>query len=524
MPARLPQEIRLQVIQLYIQGYSSENIAAKLNIAPQSVRNIIEELKRGDYPEYETFLPYLDDLRTLSRILRSKKRTLQQAITGITVFDTLNEMGVEPVELKEQIQVFQRVSPPDFPVGKFASAALRIMRLESETGLNFDALEARVPMLTARIAFLETKKKELEDSNTSLESAKEEATGNFERTRLENEARLKKEIQSLESSIRHLRSEEERQLTHNRVTEEQIARYVSIRARLMEKEFDIEKLGVLEKIINELSKYDWNPARIIDYLEEIKNLGQQTEIVKAQLSTLKKELGATNEEMQGAIAKMVQERSKLEGLQRLESECREKIAQFEKKMEDNNLRLDLADTLLALFDDVSKVKDEQLIQMAEKLELVVKTRRSLPGLPVDYQVLRDRLLLQVENMLGKKLVTREVVDELTRKHDDLVLNVQLGRLGKLEVLRKKQSDEKFQLIVERAKLAKEKEAFANTSQGELLALAASQMRSGDFHVSVCKKCGFRYAYALGSEYYEPTGVCPCCYSTLRSTSLVKIEE
>src|SRR5207249_3321024 len=245
------------------------------------------------------------------------KRTLQQAITGITVFDTLNEMGVEPVELKEQIQVFQRVSPPDFPVAKFASAALRIMRLESETGLNFDALEARVPMLTARIAFL-------------------------------------------------------------------------------------------EKIINELSKYDWNPARVIDYLEEIKNLGQQTEIVKAQLATVKKELGATNEEMQGAIAKMVQERSKLEGLQRLENECREKIAQFEKKMEDNNLRLDFADTLLSLFNDVSKVKDGQLIQMAEKLELVVKTRRSLPGLPVDYQVLRDRLLLQVENMLGKKLVTREV--------------------------------------------------------------------------------------------------------------------
>ena len=488
------------------------------------MRNIIEELKRGDYPEYETFLPYLDDLRTLSRILRSKKRTLQQAITGITVFDTLNEMGVEPVELKEQIQVFQRVSPPGFSSRQICKCSSQ----NHETGIRDRAelrrLGGKSSNAHGKDRISGSEEKELEDSNTSLESAKEEATGNFERTRLENEARLKKEIQSLESSIRHLRSEEERQLTHNRVTEEQIAHYVSIRARLMEKEFDIEKLGVLEKIINELSKYDWNPARIIDYLEEIKNLGQQTEIVKAQLSTLKKELGATNEEMQGAIAKMVQERSKLEGLQRLESECREKIAQFEKKMEDNNLRLDLADTLLALFDDVSKVKDEQLIQMAEKLELVVKTRRSLPGLPVDYQVLRDRLLLQVENMLGKKLVTREVVDELTRKHDDLVLDVQLGRLGKLEVLRKKQSDEKFQLIVERAKLAKEKEAFANTSQGELLALAASQMRSGDFHVSVCKKCGFRYAYALGSEYYEPTGVCPCCYSTLRSASLVKIEE
>src|SRR5436309_12873733 len=108
MPTRLPQEIRLQVIQLYIQGYSSENIAAKLNIAPQSVRNIIEELKRCDYPAYETFLPYLDDLRTLSRILISKKGTLQQAITGITVFDTLIAMLVELVEVNEHMQVVVR--------------------------------------------------------------------------------------------------------------------------------------------------------------------------------------------------------------------------------------------------------------------------------------------------------------------------------------------------------------------------------------------------------------------------------
>src|SRR5713101_308648 len=523
MPARLPQEIRLQVIQLYIQGYSSENIAARLSIAPQSVRNIIEELKGGDYPEYESFLPFLDDVRTLSRILRSKKRTIQQAIIGIIVFDTLSEMGIEPVELKEQLHVFLRVTPPDFPVGKFARAARRVMTLESETGLSFEALEARVPRLIVRIADLETKKKELEASIISLQTAKEEATRDFERTLREDEARLKKEIQSLESSIRHLQSEREKQLTDNRVTGEQLARYVSIRARLMEKEFDIEKLGVPERIIDELSKYGWNAASIINCLEQIKSLEQRRQIVKTQLATVQKELEATNEELRGTIAKVVQARKELQGLQRLENEYREKIAQSAKKMEENNLRLDFSDTLLGLFSDVSKVKDEQLLQLAENLQLVVTTRKKLPGLPIDYQALRDRLLLLIETLLGKKLATRESMDELTRKHGDLVLDVRLDHLGKLEVLRKEQAEEKFQLMVERGKLAKEKEAFANISVGELLAWAASQTRNGDFQVSVCMKCGFRNAYALGSKYYKPTGVCPCCYSTLSRTSLVKIE-
>ena len=108
MPSRLPQETRQQVIQLWMQNFSPENIAERIGIAPGSVRNIIEELKRGDHPEYDSFLAYLGDLRLLSGLLRTKRRSLPQAIIGITVFEGLVQMDIDPSELKKYLQPFKK--------------------------------------------------------------------------------------------------------------------------------------------------------------------------------------------------------------------------------------------------------------------------------------------------------------------------------------------------------------------------------------------------------------------------------
>lgn len=523
MPARLPQEIRLKVIQLHIQCYSSESIASGLNIAPQSVRNIIEELKRGDYPEYETFLDHLDDLRTLSRILRSKKRTLQQALIGITVFNALNEIGIEPVDLKEQLQLFQRITAPEFPAGKFARAALRLTKLESTTGMSFEALEQRIPKLASTISDLEAKRKVLQNEIVSLESAKVKANKDYETTMTENKTRLEGEALNTESKIRQLKQDKEKQLADNRTTGEQIGRYGSVRARLAAKGFDIEKLGVLEGIIDAFVKHGWDAPKTINYLKQVSNLEQQTQAIKDQCAIVQKELVAKNDELRTIEAKVVQEKGGLEKLRVLEDESQERLAESENRMSENNLRLDFADTFLALFNDVSKVRDEQLLQISDKLQLVVETRKKLPGLPVDYQALKDRLLLLVETVLGKRLTTRETLEELTRKHADLVLDVQFDRLGKLEVLRRKQAEERLQLLIERATFAKEKEAFANASTGQLLALAASRTKSGEFQVFFCKTCRFRTAYALGSRSHRPPEYCPSCYITLTRVSQVEIE-
>jgi len=140
MPTKISQEFRQKAIMLWIHGDSPEVIERKIDIASSSVRNIIAELKRGEYPEYDSFLSELDDMRRLSRLMRSKNRSVQEAITGVIIFEGLVEIGVEPSELREYLQLFKRVTPPDFPIEKFARAALQLMKLEPESGLRLPEL------------------------------------------------------------------------------------------------------------------------------------------------------------------------------------------------------------------------------------------------------------------------------------------------------------------------------------------------------------------------------------------------
>src|SRR5437016_7715091 len=311
MPTKISQEFRQKAIMLWIHGDSPEVIERKIDIASSSVRNIIAELKRGEYPEYDSFLSELDDMRRLSRLMRSKNRSVQEAITGVIIFEGLVEIGVEPSELREYLQLFKRVIPPDFPIEKFARAALRLMKLESESGLRFPELEARVPELISTIAKLEAKEKELQANIMGFDSRVKETREKFERSLAENETRLARENESFESEIAQLRQKKEAQLSNNRVTEKNIDRYLAMQTRLASKGIHIERAGVIEGIIGELAKYGWKADQIVSYLQEVKDLSQEAKRVTAQLANVQDELAGTKKELAQTKSTLAEERSEL---------------------------------------------------------------------------------------------------------------------------------------------------------------------------------------------------------------------
>ena len=523
MPTKISQEFRQKAIMLWIHGDSPEVIERKIDIASSSVRNIIAELKRGEYPEYDSFLSELDDMRSLSRLMRSKNRSVQEAITGVIIFEGLVEIGVEPSELREYLQLFKRVTPSDFPVEKFARAALRLMKLESESGLRFPELEAKVPQLISTIAKLEAKEKELQANIMGLDSRAKETREKFERSLAENETRLARENESFESEIAQLRQKKEAQLSNNRVTEKNIDRYLAMQTRLASKGIHIERAGVIEGIIDELAKYGWKADRIISYLQEVKDLSQEVKQVEGQLTDVQKELSATKKALSETRTTFEEEKSQLAKLRLLATEYRQNLAQTVEKIGQNNLRVDLGDTLVALFDETSRVKDVQLLQMARTLETIVQTRKDRQNLLVDYGALRERLLLLMETVLGKRLVTRELMEEQTKRQNDLVFDLQLDRLGKLERVREEQREERARLQNERTELALNKTAFASFTGDTILALAANRTGKKEVHIVFCVKCHYRQAYQLGTRPYNGPEWCPCCQGNLRTRSIAGIK-
>ncbi len=519
MPSRLPQQIRQHVIRQWICGALPAQIAARANISEGTVRNILRELRSRSYPDYETFLPYLDDLRRLHVQLSAHEHSLQNAIDGITIFDALTELGIEPAELAALIESLRRITPPEFPIEQFARATLRITRLESEYRLTYHELEANVPKLSAKLASLAAEKKRLEDAVAALQFADEEERQKLESSLEETRTRFGKEIQTLESNLEHLRKENSAQLQSNRTTKEQLDRYLAIQRRLVAKRIDIEKLGVLEGIIIEFEKYGWQAHRIITYLGQIQNLELQKRQADIELSKTQTELDERKADLQTMAKQVTQKTTELHEVQGLETESQQRTAALNEQMEKDVLKIDLADMFLTLLNDPAKVQDAQILRSIELMGQIVKTRAAVKGYPIDYGSLRQQMHFLLEAVLGKELVPRDFMEEQTMALKNLNSELLLGRWVKLEGERSKLHREKMDIISERKKLSEEKAAFWSASRDKLLAVVAGLSRSREIHVLVCTNCGFRQAHQLGSISYVASPRCPCCFAPLKRRNL-----
>src|SRR2546425_6760132 len=182
MPARLPGELRHRVVKLWVSGLTIEQIEREIDEAASggSIRNIVAEAKNGLYPEFKDYRSYLDEMRRLSQQLRARTLTLQQASTGLAVHEGLVQLCVDPAQLRDQIELFQKIAPPDFPIDQFNKTALRMSKREAQTGMPFEQLDMKDVEMRSRIARDENRQRELTNSVSSLTAAEENARRSLE--------------------------------------------------------------------------------------------------------------------------------------------------------------------------------------------------------------------------------------------------------------------------------------------------------------------------------------------------------
>jgi hypothetical protein len=89
MPAKLPQTIKRDVIQNWLEGYPRNTIAAKYNIAAASVSNIIDEWRNAVGPELA------NTLRDLSVAMRRSGMSPGQCANGMRIINLFSMMGYD---------------------------------------------------------------------------------------------------------------------------------------------------------------------------------------------------------------------------------------------------------------------------------------------------------------------------------------------------------------------------------------------------------------------------------------------
>ena len=129
----LSAQKKMNVVQLYLEGNSHDEIAAQAGVAKGSVSNIIGEFKAGKIIELDDPIEQVNLLRDLAVELKRRGADVASAVMGQSCMQQVLTLGVEPSELagfvsmcRGQADIVEGINP-----NELAAEALDVSGLHS---------------------------------------------------------------------------------------------------------------------------------------------------------------------------------------------------------------------------------------------------------------------------------------------------------------------------------------------------------------------------------------------------------
>jgi hypothetical protein len=234
MPAKLPEGVRLSVIQQWLAGHQRDKIALDNGISAGAVTNIVDgwRMSLGSYAA--------DELRDLAVTLKKIGTSPAQCAVGFRVATMLRRFGVQEDKFESFVSDIHN-------------------RCCNELGLTPE----RIGFYIANLAEL---------SHTVPISQ----IPNYISQKVEEKKRIEEQIQELEGKMKELqtkKSELERlntsALENNRITQEELEKKYGIPV------YDISKLGAIVNDVRNLFGYD--VQKVVDALSNLQSLKNECE-------------------------------------------------------------------------------------------------------------------------------------------------------------------------------------------------------------------------------------------------------
>lgn len=166
----LTERKKVEILRLFLEGYSYDEIATKSDVAKGSVVNVVTDFKNGRFPAFTEVGELVDALRDLSVELRRKGAGVSEALLGTAFFFRLTEMGVTPDKLWLWADMCREMSPREAPLQEFMTAALELFKLTQETGEAYDSVAAKWSQLHVESERLEQEVQGLKSVREELET------------------------------------------------------------------------------------------------------------------------------------------------------------------------------------------------------------------------------------------------------------------------------------------------------------------------------------------------------------------
>lgn len=169
---------RLEVLALYLQGLPYDNVVAKMGVSKGSVVTIVDELRAGRIPSLKDLREVADELRELAVRLRKTGLNVTEAALGLTFFQQLVGLGIEPQLVPQWAKMCQEILPDESKRKDVLNAAVRLVKAEEDTGVTYDELPAQceakvteLKQLEGKIAALKTEEEKARAAATEADKA-----------------------------------------------------------------------------------------------------------------------------------------------------------------------------------------------------------------------------------------------------------------------------------------------------------------------------------------------------------------
>jgi chromosome segregation ATPase len=271
---KLDLHIKLQVIKLFLNGYTLDEIAEQLDIAKGSVVNIINDFRAGKISLLADMTEYIDGLRKVTVDLRKHDVSITQVKSYVTLYDRFQDLGVGVEHVEKLLNICQDIASAEMADGELLKMMASLARGSYEIGMDYKSL----------ISDYRDKLEKSEKLDIEIEK-KEQMIQELDSKHKEQMVLHQKDLKLLSDQVTSTRRESKRQeqelhseldtfLAQNRLS------WSKVKTACALLQSGLKKTGLQEKDITEISAGIAKAGSLAAYCRQIKR--ENTELVNKQ--------------------------------------------------------------------------------------------------------------------------------------------------------------------------------------------------------------------------------------------------
>jgi hypothetical protein len=326
-------------------------------------------------------------------------------------------------------------------------------------------------------------------------------SANLERLKTQTEE-LEQKRQTVTGQCAKVETQLESELRQAKVTGEQLARYIETRQQLAGYGLQIEQIQNLPMVVWNLKAAGYDHRKIMVHLGRVESLQTQTEEAKSTLESLQFQINAEKLELGRTRQQTTAAKKQLERLNETTKTRLLTLKELERKEATSSAKIVFAETLTSLILDPSIVPDTHIQAATNHLNRIQTARAHAGGLPIDYNRLREEMVMLVEVVLGKALVLKDTYVRGTRNLADRNTELLLDRVGRLAEKRRQLDSKELDLDSKSRALEEKSKTLENANWQQLTHAALSEVAEGNIKILQCKRCNAVLAYHAKSECWS----------------------